>query len=79
MTSRSEADVQAELHLAHVGSDRSDRPSARTIVDVVIRRVQIDMIEGVIVFPAELDGLTFRDREYLSQRKIHQEDTRANQ
>ena len=60
-----EAEVQAKLHLAHVGSG-GDCSGSR-LVHVIVGRTQIHMVGGVEILPLELQRLSFRHGEGLAE------------
>src|SRR5258708_29644990 len=70
--------MQSKLHLPHVCCNGSDLSRIRLVYEVV-RRVQVDVVEHVIVFPAELDCLAFGDGEDLTEGKIHEEGSRTDE
>src|SRR6185437_10095734 len=66
-----EAEVQAELHLAHIGLSGSDLPGPDRVY-IIGGLAQVHVVDGVKVFPGELQRLALRDGEGLAQRKVEQ-------
>src|SRR5689334_23437053 len=64
----SEAEMQSELHLAHIA--RAEDLSGSIAEDVAVRVHQVDVIRGVVVFPLELESLGLGQLEYFAQRQI---------
>ena len=76
----SEAEVEPKLHLPHIrsGQERGDL-SCVGFVYQVGGCIQVDMVERVEVFPAELYRLFLGDGENLGQSQIRQEQTGTDQ
>ncbi len=75
----SEPEVEPKLHLPHIrsGQERGDLSCVRFVYQVG-GCVQVDMVERVKVFPAELYRLFLVDGEHLGQRQVNQEQTRTD-
>ena len=69
--SKSEPEMQAKLHLAHVGVRcKCKNLSGIRSVNGSIWQSQVRMVESVEVLPAELDRLSFGNGEDLGQGQV---------
>ena len=69
--------MQPKLHLSHLRRDGRYLPRIRLIY-VIVRRIQVDAVEGIVVFLAKLDRLSLGDGKDLTQRQIHEEGSRTD-
>lgn len=75
---------QSELHHARIIDGSIDNAKARETAEVLLagwptRQVELGVIEQVEEFSAELDRVSFADREVLEGRKIRIHETRAGE
>src|SRR5207302_8483198 len=66
-----ESEVQAPLHLPHVGRSRGNS-SRIGHVHSWIRKSKVRVVESIEILPPEFQGLSFRDDEILGQGKVKQ-------